>query len=71
MKNELHVKTVVDGLYRDPTSKALVSKDKTAYENYKQQRQQQHAYTNINNQIKDLKAEINMLKDLLIQKIGR
>lgn len=71
MRDGKHVKTVIDGLFRDPDSRALISKDRAAYENYKQKRQHEQTYNKMNEQIEDLKAEINMLKDMLIKKIGQ
>jgi hypothetical protein len=71
MKDGKYVKTVVEGLFRDPDTHTLISKDRAAYENYKQKRQHDYTYKQMSGQIEDLKAEINMLKDMLIKKIGQ
>lgn len=71
MNESKYVKTSVEGLFRDPNNQALLSTDRAAFENYKQKRQQRQTYQELNDQISDLKAEINMLKDMLIKKIGQ
>lgn len=65
-----YVKTSVDNLYRDTESFGLVSQNVEAYNAYKAQRSKQNEIDLLNNKVEGLESEINMLKRLILEKIG-
>lgn len=65
------VRTVVEGLHRDTSTHALVSVDVEGFNAYKRNRKQQVTLQSLNNEMQGLKHEINMLKQLLTEKLGK
>lgn len=64
------VKTVIDGLHRDTQNRALVSVDVNAFNAYKKQRGQQMTLDLLAKQVQELRAELNVLKQTVNNKIG-
>lgn len=62
-------------LYRDVTSKAIVNKNKNDYENYmkthRSRLSEKEKINNIENDLSDLKCQINEIKDLLSQLVNK
>lgn len=69
MNKELHKVKDHPGLYRDPVSKAIVVMDKTARENYLNQKQivkkTMSATDELRGEINNLKTEMSEIKDML------
>lgn len=59
------------GLVRDPTSKAIINVDQTAYLKYKSEKNIQNKITNMTCEINDLKQSMNEIKDLISQILQR
>lgn len=56
-----------EGLYRDPTSKAIINKNKKAWLNHKVRRRKLQEK---NQEIEDLKNDVAELKELVKQLVG-
>lgn len=59
------------GLVRDPKSHAIVNVDEAAYNEYKNKKLLQSKVINMNEELNDLKKDVNEIKDLLKQILQR
>lgn len=63
----MHIKTEVEGIFRDTTNKALLNKDSSSLVAYKKMKQKNAEIDNVKNDVETLKKDVSDIKALLIK----
>lgn len=63
----MHIKTEVEGIFRDTTNKALLNKDSSSLVAYKKIKQRSAEIDNVKNDVETLKKDVSDIKALLIK----
>lgn len=63
----MHIKTEVEGIFRDSTNKALLNKDESALVAYKRMKKKNADIDNVKKDVATLKKDVSDIKALLIK----
>lgn len=63
----MHIKTEVQGIFRDPTNKALLNKDESSLVAYKRMKKKNADIDNVKEDVEILKKDVSDIKALLIK----
>ena len=63
----MHIKTEVQGIFRDSTNKALLNKDDSSLVAYKRMKQKNADIDNVKEDVEMLKKDVSDIKALLIK----
>lgn len=63
----MHIKTEVEGIFRDTTNKALLNKDSSSLVAYRKMKQKNAEIDNVKNDVETLKKDVSDIKALLIK----
>ena len=63
----MHIKTEVEGIFRDSTNKALLNKDESSLVAYKRMKKKNADIDNVKKDVETLKKDVSDIKALLIK----
>ena len=63
----MHIKTEVEGIFRDSTNKALLNKDESSLVAYKRMKKKNADIDNVKEDVETLKKDVSDIKALLIK----
>ena len=63
----MHIKTEVEGIFRDSTNKALLNKDESSLVAYKRMKKKNADIDNVKEDVEILKKDVSDIKALLIK----
>jgi hypothetical protein len=63
----MHIKTEIEGIFRDSSSKALLNKDSDSLLAYKRMKKKNAEIDNVKEDVDMLKKDVSEMKALLIQ----
>ena len=63
----MHIKTEVEGIFRDSTNKALLNKDESSLVAYKRMKKKNADIDNVKEDVETLKKDVSDIKTLLIK----
>jgi hypothetical protein len=63
----MHIKTEVEGIFRDSSNKALLNKDTDSLQAYKRMKKKNAEIDNVKEEVKVLNEKVNEMQALLVK----